>query len=268
MSCRSGLFKQPAYAPRAGFAGTACRHSVRKWPLQPAAVAAGGQGGRQDQRADSLGRHNCQWNVHAVCSVLLAGVGGELLQLAWSLSWAAQPRFAAAMPCRILVSSQRKPVTYLNPCKASQLCCQFVGLLASRFSAHLTAGLPVLVLQRYLQEHGAVHLSALGIAISSAVTVAEILKGRQASRLAAAAPCVPSTPCDSARQHFSSPSHSMRHTTPCRNLADVTKVATSLETLPPSDSAKYVGVACWFSKLLVPASHSDNHGIPPRNMTR
>ena len=172
------------------------------------------------------------------------------------------------MPCRILVSSQRKPVTYLNPCKASQLCCQFVGLLASRFSAHLTASLPVLVLQRYLQEHGAVHLSALGIAISSAVTVAEILKGRQASRLAAAAPCVPSTPCDSARQHFSSPSHSMRHTTPCRNLADVTKVATSLETLPPSDSAKYVGVACWFSKLLVPASHSDNHGIPPRNMTR
>ena len=34
-------------------------------------------------------------------------------------------------------------------------------------------------LQRYLQEHGEVHLSALGIAVSGAVTVAEILKNRK-----------------------------------------------------------------------------------------
>eukprot|EP00887_Chlorella_sp_A99_P003961 scaffold11.g3961.t1 len=53
---------------------------------------------------------------------------------------------------------------------------------------------------RYLQENGEVHLSALGIAISSAVTVAEILKGR--------------------------------------GLAEVSKLATSLETLPPTDQAK------------------------------
>ncbi|GAB4822588.1 hypothetical protein N2152v2_009634 [Parachlorella kessleri] len=32
--------------------------------------------------------------------------------------------------------------------------------------------------KRYLQEHGEVHLSALGIAVSGAVTVAEILKNR------------------------------------------------------------------------------------------
>ena len=34
-------------------------------------------------------------------------------------------------------------------------------------------------LQRFLQEHGEVQLSALGIAISSMVTVAEILKNKQ-----------------------------------------------------------------------------------------
>ena len=36
-----------------------------------------------------------------------------------------------------------------------------------------------LLLQRFLQEHGEVQLSALGIAISSMVTVAEILKNKQ-----------------------------------------------------------------------------------------
>ena len=35
-----------------------------------------------------------------------------------------------------------------------------------------------LLLQRQLQENGEVHLSALGIAVSSMVTVAEILKNR------------------------------------------------------------------------------------------
>jgi DNA-binding protein len=35
------------------------------------------------------------------------------------------------------------------------------------------------LLQRLLQEHGEVHLSALGIACSSMVTVAEILKSRK-----------------------------------------------------------------------------------------
>ncbi len=39
--------------------------------------------------------------------------------------------------------------------------------------------LPLLALQRLLQEHGEVHLSALGIACSSMVTVAEILKARK-----------------------------------------------------------------------------------------
>lgn len=34
-------------------------------------------------------------------------------------------------------------------------------------------------LQRLLQEHGEVHLSALGVACSSMVTVAEILKARK-----------------------------------------------------------------------------------------
>ncbi len=33
-------------------------------------------------------------------------------------------------------------------------------------------------LQRHLEDHGEVHLSALGVAISSLVTVAELLKSR------------------------------------------------------------------------------------------
>ena len=49
---------------------------------------------------------------------------------------------------RILVSSARKPVSYINLAK------------------------------RFLSEHGEVQLSALGIAIAPAVTVAEILKAR------------------------------------------------------------------------------------------
>lgn len=39
--------------------------------------------------------------------------------------------------------------------------------------------LPRFTRQRLLQEHGEVHLSALGIACSSMVTVAEILKARK-----------------------------------------------------------------------------------------
>ena len=50
--------------------------------------------------------------------------------------------------CRILVSSARKPISYINLAK------------------------------RFLSEHGEVQLSALGIAIAPAVTVAEILKSR------------------------------------------------------------------------------------------
>ena len=38
---------------------------------------------------------------------------------------------------------------------------------------------PRTLVQRLLQEHGEVHLSALGIACSSMVTVAEILKARK-----------------------------------------------------------------------------------------
>lgn len=34
-------------------------------------------------------------------------------------------------------------------------------------------------MQRFLQEHGEVQLTALGIAISSMITVAEILKNKQ-----------------------------------------------------------------------------------------
>ena len=49
---------------------------------------------------------------------------------------------------RILVSSTRKPISYLNLSK------------------------------RFLQEHGELQLSALGIAIAPMVTLAEILKGR------------------------------------------------------------------------------------------
>ncbi|KAK9791626.1 hypothetical protein WJX73_004651 [Symbiochloris irregularis] len=51
-------------------------------------------------------------------------------------------------PARILISSARKPVSYINLAK------------------------------RFLSEHGEVQLSALGIAIASAVAVAEILKSR------------------------------------------------------------------------------------------
>lgn len=36
-----------------------------------------------------------------------------------------------------------------------------------------------MMLQRYLQEHGEVHLSALGVAIASLVTVAELLKAKE-----------------------------------------------------------------------------------------
>ncbi|KAL4529762.1 hypothetical protein Ndes2526B_g04556 [Nannochloris sp. 'desiccata'] len=53
-----------------------------------------------------------------------------------------------AASSRVLISSTRKPVSYLNVCK------------------------------RRLQEDGEVHLSALGVAISSLVTVAEILKNK------------------------------------------------------------------------------------------
>ncbi|CAL8462076.1 g1607 [Coccomyxa elongata] len=49
---------------------------------------------------------------------------------------------------RILVSSTRKPISYINLAK------------------------------RFLQEHGEVQLSALGIAVAPMVTVAEILKNR------------------------------------------------------------------------------------------
>ncbi|KAK9906773.1 hypothetical protein WJX75_007713 [Coccomyxa subellipsoidea] len=52
-------------------------------------------------------------------------------------------------PARILISSTRKPVSYINLAK------------------------------RFLQEHGEVQLSALGIAVAPMVTVAEILKNRQ-----------------------------------------------------------------------------------------
>ena len=38
---------------------------------------------------------------------------------------------------------------------------------------------PSTFVQRLLQEHGEVHLSALGVACSSMVTVAEILKARK-----------------------------------------------------------------------------------------
>ena len=51
--------------------------------------------------------------------------------------------------CRILVSSTRKPISYINLAK------------------------------RFLQEHGEVQLSALGIAVAPMVTVAEILKNRR-----------------------------------------------------------------------------------------
>lgn len=52
-------------------------------------------------------------------------------------------------PARLLISSIRKPISYVPAAK------------------------------RLLQEHGEVHLSALGIACSSMVTVAEILKARK-----------------------------------------------------------------------------------------
>ncbi|KAL4450214.1 hypothetical protein ABPG77_010883 [Micractinium sp. CCAP 211/92] len=52
-------------------------------------------------------------------------------------------------PARLLISSSRKPISYVNAAK------------------------------RLLQEHGEVHLSALGVACSSMVTVAEILKARK-----------------------------------------------------------------------------------------
>ena len=53
------------------------------------------------------------------------------------------------LPHRILVSSTRKPISYINLAK------------------------------RFLQEHGEVQLSALGIAVATMVTVAEILKNRR-----------------------------------------------------------------------------------------
>ena len=50
---------------------------------------------------------------------------------------------------RILVSSTRKPMSYINLAK------------------------------RFLNEHGEVHFAALGVAISPMVTAAEILKNRR-----------------------------------------------------------------------------------------
>lgn len=58
------------------------------------------------------------------------------------------PKTVFAHPHRILVSSTRKPISYINLAK------------------------------RFLQEHGEVQLSALGVAVAPMVTVAEILKNR------------------------------------------------------------------------------------------
>jgi DNA-binding protein len=43
----------------------------------------------------------------------------------------------------------------------------------------VTECLSLFLKQRFLQEHGEVQLSALGVAISSMVTLAEILKNKQ-----------------------------------------------------------------------------------------
>ena len=59
------------------------------------------------------------------------------------------PVSSGVWPCRILISGARKPTSYIN------------------------------IAHRLLSEHGVVHLTALGTAISSMVTVAEILKSRQ-----------------------------------------------------------------------------------------
>lgn len=96
---------------------------------------------------------------------------------------------AALCVCRLLISSIRKPISYVPAAKVSTgrgmhargVHC--VGLIASACcpgsSCATRAGPPPCLLQRLLQEHGEVHLSALGIACSSMVTVAEILKARK-----------------------------------------------------------------------------------------
>ena len=94
-------------------------------------------------------------------------------------------------PCarRVLVSSTRKPVSYVGVCKASEggEGGGGEGGRARRTHARRCRGgvltpplgpALVLLLQRLLQEHGEVQLSSLGVAISSLVTVAEILKAR------------------------------------------------------------------------------------------
>lgn len=98
--------------------------------------------------------------------------------------------------CRLLISSSRKPISYVPAAKVSagwrrqavrlpaqvptdmwaQPCLR--GIIHAVHAPDCAAScLPPV--QRLLQEHGEVHLSALGIACSSMVTVAEILKSRK-----------------------------------------------------------------------------------------
>ncbi len=71
--------------------------------------------------------------------------------------------------CRILVSSTRKPMSYINLAK------------------------------RFLNEHGEVHFAALGVAISPMVTAAEILKNRRLATVSKITTSLESLPDDQRR---------------------------------------------------------------------
>lgn len=74
----------------------------------------------------------------------------------------------------MLISSSRKPGSYINICKVRNTKINSCGQL-------VVEELIIVIdcMQKYLQENGEVQLSALGVAISSLVTVAEILKSRE-----------------------------------------------------------------------------------------
>lgn len=79
--------------------------------------------------------------------------------------------------CRILVSSTRKPMSYINLAK------------------------------RFLNEHGEVHFAALGVAISPMVTAAEILKNRRLATVSKITTSLESLPDDQRRVDALLPTH-------------------------------------------------------------
>lgn len=116
---------------------------------------------------------------------MIQGCSGLAVDTCDPLLWllAVVVLFCGVLPCsnRIQVSSSKKPMFfYVNLAKASLLAlCRPAGLCRylPEAPAHMVAVVPCSCpLQRLLGEHDEVHLSALGMAVSTMVSIVEILK--------------------------------------------------------------------------------------------